>query len=378
MLATHDNIRKRPVFKLAAIDDQEKFKPLPPPPGVFPYHLDIKQVLPNLPQKKMLVHMAGDTGGLTFPTFKHRVADEMTRQCQEAVLPPDRPSFFFHLGDVVYNFGQADQYYPQFFEPYQHYPAPIFAIAGNHDGDIDPLDSKAPQSLEAFMQVFCDSKSQPVSFAGDSKRYSNIQPNIYWTLKTPLAHIICMYSNVPRFGTITAEQKEWFIQELKNAAAGNSEKAIILCIHHAPYSADTNHGSSMPMQLFLNAAFEEAKVIPDIVFSGHVHNYQRFNKLYANGKLVPFIVAGAGGYADLHKIAPPGDFSFPDKNSLLNNVNLEKYCDTTHGFLKITLEKTEEKFVLKGDYYTIPHEADNNLQASIFDSFMIDIGADKI
>ncbi|HEY2581685.1 MAG TPA: metallophosphoesterase [Mucilaginibacter sp.] len=372
MPATNENIRTRPVFKLAAIDDQEKFKPLPLPSGIYPFHLDIRQVLPNLPSDKMVFHMAGDTGGMMHPEFKHRVATEMIRQSKEDTTE-NQPAFFFHLGDVVYNFGQAGNYYPQFFEPYENYPGPVFAIAGNHDGDIDPSDPKGPQSLDAFMHVFCDTKSQPISFAEDSKRQSNIQPNIYWTLKTPLANIICLYSNVPRFGSITAEQKEWFIEELKNAKNDDGEKALILCIHHAPYSADTNHGSSMPMQLFLNAAFEAADKIPDIVFSGHVHNYQRFNKLYTNGKVVPFIVAGAGGYADLHKIAPANDFSFPDKNSLLNNVVLEKYCDTTHGFLKITLEKTENRFAIDGAYYIIPQQDDITSQASIYDSFTINL-----
>jgi predicted phosphodiesterase len=372
MLVTKENIRTRPVFKLAAIDDQEKFKPLPPPAGAYPYHLDIRQVLPNIPTNKMAFHMAGDTGGLVHPEYKHRVATEMIRQGKQD-SSENAPVFFFHLGDVVYNFGQAANYYSQFFEPYENYPGPIFAIAGNHDGDMDPLDPKSPQSLDAFMQVFCDTKSQPVSFAEGSKRQSNIQPNIYWTLKTPLANIICLYSNVPRFGSIMAEQKEWFIEELKNAKKDKSEKALILCIHHAPYSADTNHGSSMPMQLFLNAAFEAADVIPDIVFSGHVHNYQRFTKLYPNGKEVPFIVAGAGGYADLHKIAPTNDFSFPDKNSLLNNVELEKFCDTAHGFLKIALEKKEGQLTIDGAYYTIPPQDDLAAQASVYDSFTVNI-----
>jgi DNA repair exonuclease SbcCD nuclease subunit len=47
--------------------------------------------------------------------------------------------------------------YPtQFYEPYQYYPAPIFAIAGNHDGDTriekgDPPDTEL--SLDGFF--FC-------------------------------------------------------------------------------------------------------------------------------------------------------------------------------------------------------------------------------
>ncbi len=31
----------------------------------------------------------------------------------------DIPSFFFHLGDVVYYFGESSYYYDQFYEPYR-------------------------------------------------------------------------------------------------------------------------------------------------------------------------------------------------------------------------------------------------------------------
>lgn len=372
--ATH-NLRTRPVFKISALDDQEKFQPLPKPIGAYPYHLDIKKVLPNLPDNKMIFHMVGDTGGLVSPVFKHRVANQMIGQCNEASSQAECPQFFFHLGDVVYNYGQAAEYYPQFFEPYEQYPRPVFAIAGNHDSDIDPFDPNIPKSLDAFMQVFCDNESRPILFAEDSSRKSNIQPNVYWTLKTPLADFICLYSNVPRFGVITAVQKEWFINELKSAAKNQDEKALIVCLHHAPYSADTNHGSSLHMQNFLNAAFEEANVIPDIIFNGHVHNYQRFSKQYANGKVVPFIVAGAGGFADLHKIATPGDPEFPDTSSLLDNVHLENFCDHTHGFLKIAIEKTKEHITLNGEYYTVSTSGNSSSISTLFDSFIINIGS---
>ena len=46
------------------------------------------------------------------------------------------PSFFYHLGDVVYKFGEASEYNTQFYEPYGFYPGPIFAIPGNKDGSI--------------------------------------------------------------------------------------------------------------------------------------------------------------------------------------------------------------------------------------------------
>ncbi|MGC0406125.1 hypothetical protein RKD27_008769 [Streptomyces sp. SAI-126] len=49
--------------------------------------------------------------------------------------------------DVIYPVGSADDYGTKFFRPYQDYPAPIYAIPGNHDWYED---------LGAFMRVFCD------------------------------------------------------------------------------------------------------------------------------------------------------------------------------------------------------------------------------
>ena len=361
--------RKKPVFKIAVTDDNFKFQPLPKAPGLYPYHLDLTQITPELPEHKLVFYLCGDTGGIVLPTFQHLVASEMIRQYQEAQLPEDRAQFFFHLGDVVYNFGQAEGYYEQFFEPFRDFPVPIFAIAGNHDGDVDPLNPLKPHSLDAFMQVFCGD-GKPLQLAGDTGFKSNIQPNVYWTLKTPLADMIGLYCNVPRFGVITEEQRNWFIEELKSAGKNKGEKALILCMHDAPYSADTNHGSGMNMQLFLSAAFEEVGVWPDIVFSGHVHNYQRLVKQYPNGKNVPFIVSGAGGYAQLHPIAPVGDPGFPDTHNQLDGVELVNYCDFSHGFMKVGIEKNQDSFLLKGEYYLVN---DGDKPAELFDTFEVDL-----
>jgi predicted phosphodiesterase len=373
MSETTRNPRKRPVFKLSAIDDQEKFKPLPAPTGKHPYHLDIEKLITDLPEKQMVFHMAGDTGSLKSPDFQRFVAAEMGRQYHEAASPEEKPQFMYHLGDVVYNFGQAAEYYDQFFYPYQHYPGPVFAIAGNHDADVDPSDPVRPNTLDAFGSVFCATERKSIALAGDTGYKSNTQPNVYWTLQTPLADFIGLYSNVPKFGTITPEQQDWFINELKTSALNGNNKAMIVCIHHSPYSADTNHGSSIHMQAFFNDAFETAGVKPDVVFSGHVHDYQRFNKTYPDGKVLPFIVAGAGGYADLHKLAQPGDPEFPDDSKLLDDVILQNYCDDAHGFLKIKIKKEIEGLTLTGEYYTIPRELDNDGKAALYDTFEVKI-----
>lgn len=360
-----------PVIKLNQPDDNYKFRPLPAPTGNYPYHLNLADVVQPASTQKLVFHMVGDTGSVRNPNFQREVVEEMESQFK-VDNPADKPQFLFHLGDVVYHHGEADRYYTQFFSPYRNYPAPVFAIAGNHDTDVNPETEPSYESLDAFKAVFCTPTRQTVPFSGDVNWQSNIQPNIYWTLQTPLANIIGLHSNVPKFGVITPEQRAWFIEELKNAGAQRPQKALIICIHHAPYSADINHGASLAMIEFLQTAFEETGIRPDIVFSGHVHNYQRFSKSYADGKVIPFIVAGSGGFDELHAVVAIGDDRFTAQSPLFDDVKLEKYCDDRHGFLKITLEKTNEGIILSGQYYSLPHQVgDIKEPASLDDEFSI-------
>lgn len=303
--------------------------------------------------KRLVFHMVGDTGSVRNPSLQQLVAEAMTAQCDAAADADDAPRFLYHLGDLVYHHGEADRYYDQFFKPFRNYPGPIFAIAGNHDSDVNPASTVPYQSLDAFKTVFCDTEPRPVALGKDASRNSMIQPNIYWTLDTALATIIGLHSNIPKYGIITDEQRAWFVEELRNAALNNPDKMLILCVHHAPYSADTNHGASLYMINFLESVFDETGIRPDIVFSGHVHNYQRFVKSYPDGKTLPFIVAGAGGFDEIHSIALVDDARFTNAHPAFDDVKLISYFDSGHGFLKTTINKTENDLTLTIDYYSV-------------------------
>jgi len=340
----------QPILKLYQPDDTYKALPLPEPSGVYPYHLDLENVT-NLNPDTFSFHMVGDTGGVRYPDGQQRIAREMGKQIIESTDNP--PAFLYHLGDVVYHYGEAEQYDAQFFKPYSAYPAPIFAIAGNHDSDVNPANPNPYNSLGPFAAVFCDSEPRDVAFSNSKLRKSMTQPNVYWTLQTPLANIIGLHSNVPKYGYVGADQRKWFVEELKWAAKERPGKMIIVTIHHAPYTADFNHGSSVPMITFLEEAFTESSVRPDIIFSGHVHNYQRFNKTYPDGKVLPFIVNGAGGFDELHSLVKVGDPLYTIDNPILDNVQLQNYQDNKHGFLKITLTRKGDGVALTGEYYVL-------------------------
>ncbi|HLX39354.1 MAG TPA: metallophosphoesterase, partial [Ktedonobacteraceae bacterium] len=259
----------------------------------------------------------------------------------------------------------------QFYEPYMHYDVPIFSIPGNHDGDIDPSNSSVP-SLAAFVENFCATESHLSSEAGDSGRDTMTQPNVYWTLETPFVTFIGLYTNVPEGGWMDNDQIAWLQSELSGAP---QNKALIVSMHHPIYSLDTYHSGSAYMANILDQAIQASGRTPDAVFAGHVHNYQRFTRSL-NGRDVPYIVAGAGGYWNLHYMQKvnggPIQTPYPVPGE---DATLESFCDNYHGYLLMEVDGQ----TLKGQYYTVPRPQDSwNAPAQLVDSFTLNLQTHKM
>jgi calcineurin-like phosphoesterase family protein len=357
----------------------QKFQPLPHPTGVPPYHVALETlVAPGVMQtmqsfNQMVFHVAGDTGGINDARPQQVVAEHMEAQF-DAPNPQDRPCFFYHLGDVVYFNGAASEYYAQFYDPYMHYPAPIVAIPGNHDGDPDLTLNPVPASLTAFVENFCAATSHLSAEAQDASRDAMTQPNCYWTLETPLAAFIGMYTNVPNGGAVDDVQKSWLVSELKNADAA---KALIVSMHHPIYSLDVHHSGSAYMSSLLDGAIQSSGRTPDIVFAGHVHNYQRFTRRL-DGWQIPYIVAGSGGYHSFHYLGKQADGSAIQPGYQPPGepeITLENFCQGCHGFLRMTLTPS----MLKGEYFSVPgaQEPPTN-PAALVDQFTLDLKAHTV
>jgi len=351
----------------------QPFRPLPAPTGMPPYHLPLADVLPAQAMTsittsgRMVFHMVGDTGGIKSPFPEQNVARAMEIDFQAGDIAA-RPSFFYHLGDVVYFFGETVEYYPQFYEPYAGYPTAIFAIPGNHDGDLSPqMQTQGTPSLLAFVNNFCQRIAHHTPEAQDAPRQAMTQPNVYWTLDTPIATFIGLYTNVPDGGLMDSSQIAWLHSELSNAPAN---KLLIVSMHHPIYSAETFHSGSVYLHNVLDDAVSQSGRWPDAVFTAHVHNYQRFTRSW-NGRSVPFIVAGAGGYHNLHTMdpsvrsqTPPIPMPGPD------TVTLDKFCDDQWGYLRMEASAG----TLKGDYFTVQGLGNPaNVQATHFDSFALNV-----
>jgi hypothetical protein len=295
---------------------------------------------------QIVFHSVGDTGSVTGPGTQSLVTDKMVSDFNEA-NPADVPSFFFHLGDVVYYFGESTYYYDQFYEPYREYQAPILAVPGNHDGVVYSKDPAT--SLEAFLENFCAVAAMPSPDAGTLNRTTMIQPGVYFTFEAPFVRILGLYSNVLEDpGVISGQtgsaspntildsrQIDFLTAALKRVKSDAFTGAVIIAMHHPPFSGDTTHGGSPLMLADIDSACTASGVWPHAVFTGHVHNYERFTRT-VNGKQIAYVIAGCGGHNPLSKMRATVRTPFQiDSTLTLNSVD-----DTDFGYLRVVVNST--------------------------------------
>ena len=257
-------------------------QPIPPRRGNAP--VDLVDYLPPdaiaaiQSAGRISFHAVGDTGAAKV----NRTQTAATAIGHEAAVAdalvadlrlPGAPCFFFHLGDVIYNFGEAQYYYDQFYEPFRAYDRPIFAVPGNHDGMVWGPESTVPSkvpTLAAFLANFCAAAPGLSPDAGGLVRSLMTQPGVYFTLDAPFVSIIGLYSNVLEGpGVISSqgnnypigdEQLAFLTSELTRLKADRAanKRAIVLAVHHPPLSADAKHGGGTGLQDDIDACCKSA------------------------------------------------------------------------------------------------------------------------
>jgi hypothetical protein len=350
------------------------FQTLPAPNGPAPYRFDLSQLLSAQDVTKikngvLVFQTVGDTGD-----SRGRQPDFVSAlMAQDAnSLPADKkPAFFYHLGDVVYFAGDIDKYGANFYETYTEYPGFIVAITGNHDcqpddpqdGPVDPL--KVP--FDGWVQNFMSKNpTQLGSLKTNSNRTQMDLPNVFWTFTTPQATIIGLCSNVGETeGEFHQDQIDWFRGEV---AGADPSLALIVTVHHPPFSGDIEHAGSSVVEKMLFDTFSAKNRYPHLILSGHVHNYQRFTNVVQN-KQIPCVVAGAGGYTKLGTLHKVNGKDPTAPLPLGGGLTLEQYDQTEFGFLRLEVSKT----AIVGTYFAAPYSGSTVPLPSIRDSFTIDV-----
>jgi hypothetical protein len=294
---------------------------------------------------QIVFHATGDCGSTRGPSTQNQVTDKMVADFTES-SGAEEPQFALLLGDVVYNFGETEYYYDQFYEPYRNYPAPVVAAAGNHDGMISPL--AHAMSLAAYLRNFCADPADGFIVtpeAGGLSRTAQIQPGVFFTFESPFVRILVLYSNTLEDPGVIADrnigtsQLAYLKAALLRVKQQRYAGALLFAHHHPPYAAGGQHGSSPQMRGQMDAVCESVGIWPHAVLSGHAHNYQRFTRHRPDGTDIPYVICGNGGH-NVQKLQSNGAVLrtpqvFQAKTATDDAVTFENYDDTDYGYLRI-------------------------------------------
>jgi 3',5'-cyclic AMP phosphodiesterase CpdA len=204
------------------------------------------------------------------------------------------PDFVFITGDIVYSSGRISEYRKKFFPVYNSDQAdaqtgapllrsvPFIAAPGNHDSALQNF-KRFPDALAYFLywdqplngpmvhgskttHVLTSDEGPKAPFlAAAGPRYpvmanfSFDYGNVHWTVIDSNTYMDWSDEGL----------REWVAKDL--AAARNATWRFV-AFHHPGFNSSQTHFTDQWMRV-LSPVFEAGKV--DIVFAGHVHNYQR-------------------------------------------------------------------------------------------------------
>lgn len=92
------------------------------------------------------------------------------------------------------------------------------------------------------------------------------------------------------------------------------------------------HGGSAHVGEVLDKAFDDSTRTPELVLSGHVHDYQRFSRRRGD-HTISYVVIGNSGYHNLHVFAKDAK----QVEEVADGVTFEYGDAKDYGFLKLTV-----------------------------------------
>lgn len=211
-------------------------------------------------------------------------------------IAQQKPDFLVALGDIVYSSGRVSQYMHHFWttyndvaQPSQKTGAPLMAsipfypVLGNHDIDAARL-AEYPDAWGAY-HFFNVPRSGPgpgpwtpkvpkdkpagtnfLAYAGEQ-----FPAMLNYSFDYGTAHFLVLDCG----GSVKADDKK-FLEWIEADLAGTKQPWKFVAFHAPAFHTSREHYTEQKMRLW-QPLFEKNKV--DVVFSGHVHNYQRSKPL---------------------------------------------------------------------------------------------------
>jgi hypothetical protein len=143
----------------------------------------------------------------------------------------------------------------------------------------------------------------------------------------------------------------------------------------------------------LQRAFQASGQFPHAVLSAHAHLYQRLTYTCADGRQIPYLIAGGGGHVPVEKLGKPCAKSettvdVPKARQAVklptwqtvpagDSLELAAFNDEDFGFLRLTLDGS--KHMLIGEYFAaVPSSYSERELPAVDDSFTLDYKAHTV
>jgi Icc-related predicted phosphoesterase len=242
-------------------------------------------------------------------------ANPPVRQALVQAIAQTDPSFISFGGDIVYNGYDKDDWkvFDTETAAWHEKKIPVYPALGNHD-----LHGSEKDALGNYFERFPDLKA--------SRYYSVRAANIL---------MLVLDSSLSE---ISGPQGQWLTQKLDHLPA--DVDFVLIVLHHPPYTSSSDSkvfggGHSARSQELEMAKMLEARQqnlrARIVVFSGHVHNYER----HEHGGITYIVTGGAGAHA--YPIERAKDDPF--QSTEVNYHYLQVEDDT--GKLKITMNRLD-------------------------------------
>jgi acid phosphatase type 7 len=212
-------------------------------------------------------------------------ASPEARHALVAAIDKENPALISIGGDLVYNGDDANDWkvYDEETAVWREHKIPVYPAIGNHDlhGDLN------------------------VALGNYFQRFPELQNNRYYSTRVANSYFLILDSDLDE---LSGDQGQWLTAQMDHLPT--DVDFVFFVFHHPPYtsSSDENKAnlggghSARPGENALGKFLEErqAKMRARIVvFSGHVHNYERFE----HGGVNYFVTGGGGArpYLIVHK-----------------------------------------------------------------------------
>ncbi|HKN15885.1 MAG TPA: metallophosphoesterase [Candidatus Sulfotelmatobacter sp.] len=225
------------------------------------------------------------------------------------------PAFICFTGDIVYNGYDEDDWkvWDKETSIWREKNIPVYPALGNHD-----LHGSEKIALGNYFQRFPDLKNSR-----------------YYSVRAANTLILVLDSSLDE---VSGPQGQWLAGKLDNIPA--DVDFVFLMFHHPPYTSSSDakmYGgghSARPTEAALAKILEERQAHARarfVVFSGHVHNYER----HENGGVTYFVSGGGAAHAYPIERAPSDPFQSKEVNYHYLLVEVD------HQQLKITMNRID-------------------------------------